>query len=116
VTGYNEKGHHKMEIAATPKPPYYAVIFTNLQTEDTENYAETAARMAELAQKQPGFLGLESARSGLGITVSYWTNLECIKAWKKNAEHLEAQSSGRERWYSDYTTRIALVERAYSKR
>ena len=103
-----------MSPATTPKPPYYAVIFTSVSTDHTDGYAETAARMAELASQQPGYLGIESARSDIGITVSYWRDLESIKSWKKNAEHLVAQKNGREKWYASYTTRIALVERDYS--
>ena len=69
--------------------------------------------MLELAAQQPGYLGVESAREDLGITISYWRDLESIKQWKANAEHLEAQKNGRHRWYSSYQTRIALVERDY---
>ena len=76
------------EIADTPDPPYYAVIFSSLTTDASEGYAETATRMVELAARQPGFLGVESAREELGITISYWTDLDSIKAWKRNAEHL----------------------------
>lgn len=109
-----------MDIPAkTPKPPYYAVIFTSThkvpQNKEDNGYAATAKRMVELAQKQPGFLGIESANSGLGITVSYWSNLDSIKNWKQNAQHLEAQRLGHEEWYASFTTRIALVERDYSK-
>jgi heme-degrading monooxygenase HmoA len=102
-------------IANTPEPPYYAVIFTSLRNEDIEGYAETAARMVELAALQPGFLGVESAREDLGITISYWSDLESIKKWKAHSEHLEAQKLGMDKWYSNYMTRIALVERDYSK-
>ena len=100
-------------IAETPEPPYYAVIFSSQQTDDLEGYGETAARMLELAAQQPGYLGVESAREGLGITISYWRDLESIKAWKANVEHREAQRNGIDRWYSHYKTRIALVERDY---
>jgi len=103
------------EIAETPDPPYYAVIFSSLTTDASEGYAETAARMVELAAQQPGFLGVESARETLGITISYWTDLDSIKAWKRNTEHLMAQKMGREKWYCDYKTRIARVERDYNK-
>ncbi len=102
-------------IADTPDPPYYAVIFSSLQTSDLRDYAETAARMEELAERQPGYLGHESAREELGITVSYWRDLESIERWKTHAEHREAQRSGRERWYADYRIRIARVEREYGK-
>ncbi len=102
-------------IANTPEPPYYAVIFSSLRNNDIEGYAETAARMVELAALQPGFLGVESSREDLGITISYWSDLESIKKWKAHAEHLEAQKLGMDKWYSTYMTRIALVERDYSK-
>lgn len=100
-------------IANTPAPPYYAVIFTSLRTDVEEGYDATADRMVELAAAQPGFLGVESARSGLGITVSYWESLEAIREWKRNSEHLLAQQTGREQWYTAYHTRICKVERAY---
>lgn len=100
-------------IAQTPDTPYYAVIFTSVRTETTEGYAEMAERMVELASGQPGFLGVESARNEVGITVSYWESLESIKNWKAHAEHRVAQQYGRGKWYSAYKTRICLVERDY---
>ncbi len=101
-------------IAKTPAPPYYAVIFTSLRTPGDAGYAAMSERMASLAQQQPGFLGVESAREGVGITVSYWTDLESIRAWKAHAEHQEAQAQGHAQWYSAFTTRIGKVEREYS--
>ena len=101
------------EIANTPKPPYYAVIFTSHRTDGDNGYGEMAARMAELAAQQPGYLGMESAREGLGITVSYWESLEAIRNWKQNAEHQEAQRLGHQQWYSSFRVRIAKVEREY---
>lgn len=101
------------EIANTPKPPYYAVIFSSHRTDGDNGYAEMAERMAELAAEQPGYLGMESARENLGITVSYWESLEAIRNWKQNAEHQEAQRIGRQQWYSSFRVRIAKVEREY---
>ncbi|GAA0681530.1 antibiotic biosynthesis monooxygenase [Marinobacterium maritimum] len=101
------------DIAQTPEPPYYAVIFSNHRTEGDKGYAEMADRMVALASEQPGFLGVESVRDGLGITVSYWGSLEAIKNWKSNAEHREAQRLGHEQWYSAFKVGIAKVERDY---
>ena len=102
------------EVARTPKPPYYAVIFTSLRTDkDHDAYAEMAVRMEALAATQPGYLGVESARDGIGITVSYWESLEAIAAWKRNAAHQVAQKRGREDWYAAFKTRICKVERDY---
>lgn len=92
---------------------YYAVIFTSTRTEVEAGYTEMAIKMVELAKAQPGFIGMESARSEIGITVSYWENLEAIKNWKANMEHLEAQEKGRTTWYKNYKVRIAKVEREY---
>lgn len=100
-------------ISTTPPPPYYAVIFTSLLNEKLEGYSEMADRMEDLAKSQPGYLGIESARDGLGITVSYWESLDAIRNWKMNADHLFAQQKGREEWYASYKTRICKVERDY---
>jgi heme-degrading monooxygenase HmoA len=102
------------EIAETPKPPYYAVIFTSLRTEGDNGYAEMSERMVELAREQPGFLGVESAREqGLGITVSYWASPEAIAAWHRHAEHELAQMKGYRLWYQSFKTRVSKVERDY---
>lgn len=92
---------------------YYAVIFTSTRTEVEAGYAEMATKMVELAKAQPGYIGMESARSEIGITVSYWESLEAIKNWKANMEHFEAQEIGRTTWYKNYKVRIAKVEREY---
>jgi len=103
-----------MSIAPTPAAPYYAVIFTSLRTEGDLGYGRMADAMEKLAATQPGFLGIESAREGLGITVSYWQSLESIAAWKLNAQHLVAQQRGRDKWYENFKVRICRVERDYS--
>lgn len=100
-------------LANTPEPPYYAVIFSNYRTEVEEGYGDMAEKMSELAAQQPGYLGMESVRNGLGITISYWESLDAIKNWKANAEHLVAQRLGREKWYQSFKTRICKVEREY---
>ena len=96
----------------TPEPPYYAVIFTSLRTEGDQGYADTARRMVELARAQPGFLGIDSVRDGLGITVSYWASLEAIAAWREQAEHRLAQRRSRD-WYASFRVRVCRVEREY---
>jgi heme-degrading monooxygenase HmoA len=100
-------------IAVTPEPPYVAVIFTSLRQEPDDGYAVMSARMAQLATEQPGYLGVESARENLGITVSYWRDEEAAKGWKSVAEHLVAQRRGREHWYKNYRVRVAVVQRDY---
>jgi len=100
-------------IVSNLKPPYYAVIFTTKVTNNLAGYTETAERMEELAKKQKGYLGIESARNKIGITVSYWQTLEDITNWKNNIEHTEVRNLGREKWYQQYQLRICKVEREY---
>ncbi|HLN72766.1 MAG TPA: antibiotic biosynthesis monooxygenase [Prolixibacteraceae bacterium] len=100
-------------IAGTPKPPYYAVIFSSIRTEGDHGYGEMADKMMELAKQQDGFLGVESARNDIGITVSYWRDLQSIKKWKEHSEHKIARENGRKIWYEAFKTRIAKVESDY---
>ncbi len=108
-------------IATTPEPPYVAVIFSSLRSQGRskgdDGYAAMSSRMAELVAKQPGFLGVESARGadGFGLTVSYWKDEASARAWKQIGEHLGAQALGKQRWYESYTVRVAMVTRAYGK-
>ena len=100
-------------IADTPEPPYTAVIFTSLRTPGDGGYAAMAAEMERLAAQQDGYLGIESARDGIGITVSYWRDARAARAWKNVSEHLVAQRRGRDEWYEAYRVRIATVEIDY---
>jgi heme-degrading monooxygenase HmoA len=100
-------------IAQTPKPPYYAVIFTSVRTDEDNGYAEMSERMTELVQQLDGFLGWESARDEIGITVSYWRDLESIRNWRNNSEHLQAQLFGKRAWYRSYKVRVVRVEKDY---
>ncbi|PHS10723.1 MAG: antibiotic biosynthesis monooxygenase [Kordia sp.] len=92
---------------------YYAVIFTSKQQDDDSGYQKMAEQMEALAKKQPGYIGIESAKETIGITVSYWESLDAIKNWKENSAHLFAQEKGKSDWYSWYKVRICKVEREY---
>ena len=100
-------------IIANLKTPYYAVVFTTLLTENLTDYEKTSERMEKLAKLQEGYLGIESARNKIGITVSYWKDLASITKWKNNIEHTEARVKGRNKWYQQYQLRICKVERDY---
>lgn len=96
------------------KASYYAVIFTSILNEGIEGYTEMAEKMERLAKEQNGFLGIDSARNDVGITVSYWESLESIKQWKAQTDHLEAIQKGKQDWYQSYNVKICKVEREYS--
>ena len=104
-------------FAGTPKPPYYAVIFSSQRNGHGEaDYAAAAERMFELVQQQPGFLGAESTRdaNGFGITVAYFDSEENIKRWRNHAEHAAVRERGKREWYEHFELRVAKVERAYN--
>jgi len=97
----------------TKSKTYYAVIFTSTQKENIEGYNEMAKKIEQLAKQQIGFIGIDSARNEVGITVSYWESLEAIKNWKHQTDHLEAQQIGKTDWYSWYNVKICRVEHEY---
>lgn len=99
-------------FAKTPEPPYYAVIFISRRTDVDNGYGKMSEKMVELASKQKGFLGVESARDeGMGITVSYWESLEAIQKWKDHMSHKVAQERGKREWYQSFALRVCKVER-----
>ena len=108
-------------LVSNLKPPYYAVIFSTILNTESDatnstipaDYQTTAERMMQLAAQQDGFLGVESARADIGITVSYWRDLAAIQQWKNNSQHQWAKQQGKANWYQDYRVRIAKVEHDY---
>ncbi|KAI9013058.1 hypothetical protein BC832DRAFT_277740 [Gaertneriomyces semiglobifer] len=107
-----------LPIAKTPRPPYYAVIFTSVRhpSHSPSVYSATASAMADLAARQPGYLGAESSydqTNRVGITVSFWESEEAIREWKQQVDHLAAQKMGKQAFYKMYRVRVAKVEREY---
>jgi heme-degrading monooxygenase HmoA len=101
-----------MKLDATKE--CWAVIFTSKLRPGADGYADAANRMVELAGEQPGFIGIESARSadGLGITVSYWDSLDAIDRWREHAEHKLVQTRGRGEFYERYSLHVSRVIRS----
>jgi len=104
-------------FATTPKPPYYAVIFSSQRNGHGEaDYEAAATHMFELVQQQPGFLGAESTRDaeGFGITVAYFDSEENIRRWRNQDDHAATRERGKREWYEHFEVRVAKVERAYN--
>lgn len=98
------------------EPPYYAVVFTTVRSQDQSGYSETNARMEELVTDVPGFMGMDHAQTpgGLSITVGYFRDADALTEWRSNAEHRTAQERGRAQWYQSYTLHVAKVERSHA--
>jgi uncharacterized protein len=94
----------------------WTVSFANGRPADgvSDGYTEMGEAMDALAKEQPGFIGVDSVRSadGLGITVSRWTSIAAMVAWRRVAEHQAAQQQGRQRWYRWYRSDVARVDRS----
>ncbi|MGD1219386.1 MULTISPECIES: antibiotic biosynthesis monooxygenase family protein [Streptomyces] len=106
---------HFVAPVAAHEPPYYAVVFTSVRTEDNDGYDETGERLSELVKEIPGFLGEDAARTpgGLGVTVAYFRDEAAIDAWRNHMEHRAAKKRGRDHWYTRYTLHIAKVEHSH---
>ena len=96
---------------------YIAVIFTSTRRDsDHEEYAKWSGLMSEMVKEIPGFLGSESFRDSdtrKGVTIAYFEDEGAVKRWREVSEHQEAQNLGREKFYSEYRTRVTRVEREY---
>jgi heme-degrading monooxygenase HmoA len=72
-------------LAENLATPYYAAVLDEARPDlaDTRKGAP-ADQMVTLATRQPGFLGLETARNADGrrVTVSYWKDIDAIEGWK----------------------------------
>ncbi len=93
----------------------YAVIFTAITDQLDDDYAKTAERMRGLAFSEYGCSKFNACHEdGQEIAISYWEREEQILAWKKHAEHLQAQNIGRDHWYKSYTVEVMKMVRSYS--
>ncbi len=75
--------------------PYYSVIFTSVKNSNLKEYNEISTKIEEIISTQKGYIGMDTALQGIGITISYWESLEDIKNWKANPIHLYAQKKGK---------------------
>ena len=92
----------------------YVVIFRATVGELDVEYTAMAQHLRELALTQFGCLEFHSLAEGSDeIALSYWPSEEHIRAWKAHADHLQAQRSGRERWYETFSVEVAEVKRQY---
>ncbi len=93
----------------------FAVIFKAEVLHFDDDYAQTAARLRELALTEYGCVDFISLTEGqYEITISYWQNEEQILRWKNNVEHTKAQELGRTKWYKSWHVQVVEVMREYN--
>ena len=94
----------------------YAVIFRAELKELDEEYYQTAEKLKMLAINKYGCSDFISVTEGTQeISISYWNNMELIRKWKNDVQHLAAQSLGRKNWYQSYQVKIVEVIREYNE-
>jgi heme-degrading monooxygenase HmoA len=94
-----------------PETPFFASIFNYYLSDDLDGYDEYDEQTLELVKTMPGYLGYESLKhNGRGMFISYWKDMESIKAWGRHPKHLEAKKLGIQRWYKSYNSMIAEVQ------
>ena len=78
-------------------------------------YERRAARMLEIVQRMPGFLGNKVYVATDGEQLSLWrfASEEALEAWRMHPEHLESQEFGRESVFDYYWGQVCRVIRQY---
>jgi heme-degrading monooxygenase HmoA len=81
-------------------------------------YSAVAGRMADLARRMPGYVEHKSFRADDGerVTIVTFADQRSHDAWREHPEHLSAQRSGRESFYSEYRVEVAGVLRSHGFR
>ena len=86
----------------------YAVIFHAKLADLDPTYFALSQELRRRAMNEFGcleFVSLESKR-GVETTISYWSSLEQIQAWRQDPQHQQAQAMGKAKWYAFVETQI----------
>ena len=107
------KDQHPLALQENLSRAKYIVSFISVLSPDSTGYEDAANQMMETVQNQLGFVAAYSARNadGVGITISYWTNLEAVTGWKKNKAHQAIQKKGKNQWYDWYQLQVSEIVR-----
>jgi len=97
--------------------PHVVCVFRSTRTDHSaSDYEAWSSQMDRLVATMPGYIGHTSFRDDStrrGVTISYFSSMAKLVAWKQVAEHLEAQALGRTLFYSDYEVEVAEIVRHY---
>jgi heme-degrading monooxygenase HmoA len=97
--------------------PHVVCIFRSVRSDHADDeYEEWSNRMDRLVVTAPGYIGHTSFRdsaTGRGVTISYFSSMADLVAWKQVPEHLEAQALGRSAFYREYEIEVAEIVRHY---
>ena len=82
-------------------------VMPNVQDE----YGPMSKRMNELAATMPGYIAHKGfvAEDGERVTIVEFESDEAQAAWRKNAEHVEAQRLARTKFYAAYDIKVCRL-------
>jgi heme-degrading monooxygenase HmoA len=92
--------------------PHIVTIFRNrLNPDHLQEYYATSETMHELASHQPGFIDAKTFTSpdGERVTIVTFADRESHDAWRRHAEHRDAQRRGRSEFYAEFSLTVAEV-------
>ena len=83
------------------------IFRSRLNPEQIADYEKTAVRIEALARTMPGFVSIKSfcADDGERVSIVEFESWESMQGWRTNEEHLKVQQEGRERFYTEFSTR-----------
>lgn len=94
----------------------YVVVFRAVIARLDDDYAAMAQRLRARALAEFGCLGFHALTEGEHeVALSYWPDLESIRAWQQDPEHLEAQRLGSTIWYREHSVAVTRIERSYQR-
>ena len=82
------------------------VVFRSRLRENLpDGYEELGDRMMALAESMPGFISYKAFSNDEGerVSIQEWESEKHLRAWREHPEHVIAQNTGRENYYSEYT-------------
>jgi len=70
-----------------------------------EEYYALADKLAAIARSLPGFISWKGyiAEDGERVSVHEWESAEDLARWREHPVHKQAQTTGREKFYEEYT-------------
>jgi heme-degrading monooxygenase HmoA len=101
-------------FAETLETPRYAAVFPWSRNDNGEldGRVRAAQEMMALASRQPGCLGVETARGSKGpsMVISYWRDLDAFDAWRAKGDDAAARRRGRDAWCDLSGFRVSRVK------
>jgi heme-degrading monooxygenase HmoA len=92
-------------------------VFRSRLRDGADGYDQTADAMEARARRAPGFVDFKTfvAADGERVSIIVFATPEAHDAWRRDAEHRDAQRRGRDDWYAEYLIQVCdlVAERRF---